>query len=156
MNHPYQKLESLPIWNVVSDALSDLVENQDISITTNDKYVIGYLLSKIVVDTPVVIDWSTCRSEAEFYDIALPQCGSPTLHGRNLDALADSWITGGIDTGGPPFEFYFRNCDKITPELVEFRDAVERIAWESVSENGGHLTKQKAEQVRDGNADEAV
>lgn len=145
MNHPYQKLESHPLWSVVSDALSDLAENQDISITTNDNYVIGYLLSKIVVDTPVIIDWGICSCETTFYDVVLPQCGSPAWHGRNLNALADSWITGGIDTGGQPYGFYFLNGDKITPELIEFRDAVERIAWESVGENGGHLTKRRAE-----------
>jgi hypothetical protein len=151
MNPPYRKFKALPLWSIVSDALSDLVTNQDITITTNKDYIVGHLISKIMVHTPVVVDWAVCRSEAEFYDMVLPQCGSPAWHGRNLDALADSWITGGIDTGGPPFGFYFLSGDDIVPELINFRDTVERIARDSVAQNGGHLTNPRAEQSVDGN-----
>jgi len=44
MNNPYQRLEAIPLWRIISDALSDLVTNQDITITTNEDYVVGYLI----------------------------------------------------------------------------------------------------------------
>lgn len=91
--------------------------------------------------TIVVIDWSRTRSIDEFYDAILPQCGSPSWHGRNLNALSDSWVTGGIDHHGPPFAFRFFAASHAPSNLIEFRDAVLEIARESVSENGGSITE---------------
>lgn len=87
--------------------------------------------------TKIVLDWSQVSSEDDFYDQVLPQCGAPSWHGRNLDALADSWVTGGIDRLGPPYAFEFLSSDAARPELISFRDAVLRIARESIEENGG-------------------
>jgi RNAse (barnase) inhibitor barstar len=85
----------------------------------------------------IVVDWTQVTSEDDFYDIILPQCGSPQWHGRNLDALADAWITGGIDRSGAPFIFEFLNPESTRPELIPFRDAVLKIVDESIEENGG-------------------
>jgi hypothetical protein len=90
----------------------------------------------------VIVDWSEIMSEEDFYDAILPQCGSPAWHGRNLDALADSWITGGIDQHGPPYAFGFRGIDSVSPDLIDFRDAVLKIAAESIAENGGRYITQ--------------
>jgi RNAse (barnase) inhibitor barstar len=87
--------------------------------------------------TPVLIDWSKLQTEEQFYDSILPQCGSPAWHGRNLDALHDSWVTGGIDTGGPPYAFRFIPGDSTTEEMARFRAKVQEIARDSVDENGG-------------------
>jgi hypothetical protein len=48
MNHPYKKYESLSLWSTIKKALADLVENQDVEITTNEEYVIGYLCQMIL------------------------------------------------------------------------------------------------------------
>jgi RNAse (barnase) inhibitor barstar len=94
----------------------------------------------------IVVDWSRIASEEDFYDTVLSQCGSPSWHGRNLDALADSWVTGGIDRLGPPYAFEFLNADSTRSDLIPFRDAVFRICEESIEENGGRRIHQ-AEQV---------
>lgn len=97
-------------------------------------------------DAPeIVVDWSSVTSKDDFYDRVLPQCGAPSWHGRNLDALADSWIAGGINRKGPPYAFGFLALDATAPELVPFRDAVLKIAEESIEENGGRYL-QEAEQ----------
>jgi len=81
---------------------------------------------------PVVsIDWSRIASEDDFYDIVSPQCGFPSWHGRNLDALEDSWVTGGIDTNGPPYVFEFRNPGEATPEMRRLLGYVDEIAKDS-------------------------
>ncbi len=139
MKHPYIALERHPHWDVLKNALEDLVANQDLAITTADSCVIGYLLSKIVTDTPVVVDWATYESAETFYDLVLPQCGSPSWHGRNLDALNDAWVTGDIDSGSPPFSFCFLNGRQTPADLTAFRDAVEEIARDSVNQNGGQI-----------------
>lgn len=100
--------------------------------------------------TQVLIDWSAIKSEDDFYDTILPQCGSPAWHGRNLNALADSWVTGSIDQGGPPFAFGFFFMESTPPALIPFRDAVLKIAEESIDENGGRYIPQ-VEQSAGGN-----
>jgi RNAse (barnase) inhibitor barstar len=87
--------------------------------------------------TRVTVDWSKIMREEDFYNTILPQCGSPKWHGRNLDALADSWVTGGIDQYGPPYTFEFCAIDSVSHDLIGFRDAVLKIAMESIDENGG-------------------
>jgi hypothetical protein len=87
--------------------------------------------------TPVVVEWSKIQSEGDFFDSVLAQCESPFWHGRNLNALADSWINGGIDPLGPPYAFRFIDGRQVPAMLAEFRDEVEQIARESVDENGG-------------------
>jgi hypothetical protein len=141
MDHPYTSLERHPLWDVIKAGLEDLIANQDLRLATVDSYVIGYLLSKIVTDTPVVVDWAACNSVDAFYDLVLPQCGSPSWHGRNLNALNDSWVTGGIDTHGPPFSFCFLNGGQIPEDLCDLRDSVEEIARDSTAQNGGQIHK---------------
>jgi hypothetical protein len=52
MNHPYQNLEGHPLWQPIQKALGDMTSNQDISITTDSRYVIGFLLSTIIQGNP--------------------------------------------------------------------------------------------------------
>lgn len=92
----------------------------------------------------VVIDWAQISSVDQFYNQVLPQCQSPSWHGRNLGALSDSWVTGGIDPGGPPYQFRFLGSNSIDSDIKDFAEAVIEIARESVYENGGSC-KQEAE-----------
>jgi RNAse (barnase) inhibitor barstar len=91
--------------------------------------------------TVVTVNWAEISTKEAFYDTVLAQCGSPEWHGRNLDALADSWITGGIDSEGPPYRFEFIGGKDVSDEMVEFRDAVHEIAEKSVEENGGQFNE---------------
>jgi hypothetical protein len=45
--HPYKHLELEKEWRIISKALRDLSQNNDIIIKTPDSYVIGYLVKKI-------------------------------------------------------------------------------------------------------------
>jgi len=90
-----------------------------------------------VVNTRIIVDWSQIASASAFYDLVLPQCGSPSWHGRNLNALNDSWVTGDIDSGGPPFDFVIQNMDTVSQTLSPIADAVLQIAQASVAANGG-------------------
>lgn len=51
MKHPYKALEQHPLWEVIKTGLENLVANGDLTITTAENYVIGYLLAKIVEET---------------------------------------------------------------------------------------------------------
>lgn len=87
----------------------------------------------------VIVDWETIRTIEDFFDKVLPQCGSPSWHGRNLDALNDSWVTGGIDALGPPYDFQFSGKLETPDDLSSFREKVCNIARRSVEENGGRF-----------------
>jgi len=85
----------------------------------------------------ISVDWSHINSKSELWEILCRQAQEPDWHGRNLDALNDSWVTGGINLTGPPYEFEFLNCSKINLSIRELAAAVMEIARDSVRENGG-------------------
>jgi RNAse (barnase) inhibitor barstar len=89
----------------------------------------------------IEIDWSTVSSMSQMWDEIVTKSGHPAWHGRNLNALSDGWITGGLDKHGPPYEFIFSNCDQVSEELKEVATAVMEIAEESVQENGGSIKR---------------
>ena len=88
--------------------------------------------------TCITVDWSTVAAPDQLFDVVLPQMGAPSWHGRNLDALNDSWVTGGICANGPPFVYRFIN-DVPSDAMAKYRTIVEQIARDSVRENGGRL-----------------
>jgi RNAse (barnase) inhibitor barstar len=51
-------------------------------------------------------DWS------DFYDALFAGLGSPHWHGKNLDALIDSMIHGGINEIEPPYRIVVANVSK--------------------------------------------
>ncbi|MBD3587362.1 barstar family protein [Salinimonas sp. HHU 13199] len=51
----------------------------------------------------IVIDCNQIISKEQFYNFLLPVLEAPCWHGRNLDALADSLVTGSINGVEPPF-----------------------------------------------------
>lgn len=130
-------------------ALKEIVELDDTLLQLADLPP-GWMASRMSKDDPwkrsrvdeglpeVVVDWEKISSVDIFYDTVLAQCSSPAWHGRNLNALSDAWVTGGINPMGPPYTFQFIACDQVDSELKEFADAVIEIARQSVQENGGN------------------
>jgi RNAse (barnase) inhibitor barstar len=49
------------------------------------------------------LDATKWKSADDFYDALLPAIGAPELHGRNLNALVDSMIWGGLNAVEPPY-----------------------------------------------------
>ena len=46
-DYPYNQFENSELWSIVKDCLNDLIDNQDIEITTKEEYVVGYLRKMI-------------------------------------------------------------------------------------------------------------
>ena len=44
---PYEEFRDGRLWKVIEKSLDDLKENQDIDITTEQDYVVGYLCKKV-------------------------------------------------------------------------------------------------------------
>jgi RNAse (barnase) inhibitor barstar len=88
----------------------------------------------------VLIDWSVIRNQEDFYVSVLAQTDAPSWHGHNLDAISDSWVTGGICPDGPPFNFVFRGHKDVRPDVRQFSEAVSKLVRESVAEHGGEVT----------------
>jgi len=85
------------------------------------------------------IDWMEISSLDDFYRRVFRQMEAPAWHGANLDALYDSWVTGGICPTGPPFEFRFTSqiADARLPAGVA--GVILETAGRSVAENGGTI-----------------
>lgn len=83
------------------------------------------------------INWEHILDVEEFYDTFLYQVDAPEWHGRNIDALSDSLVTGGINRNDLPYHFIFSNFK--SPHLEEFKEALVEIASLSISEHGGNL-----------------
>lgn len=83
------------------------------------------------------IDWQKIESEDMFYEWFLPKISAPEWHGRNLDALNDSVVSGGIVKLGPPFQIKHLNCSRSLQNIRKFQEAVISIFTASIIENGG-------------------
>ncbi len=87
----------------------------------------------------VIVDWTNIQNSDEFYDSVFMQTGAPSWHGRNLDAINDSWIVGSICEKGPPFGFVFLNEKTVCSALIELQGAIREISERSVEENEGEI-----------------
>ena len=85
----------------------------------------------------VLLDWSEISSEEKFYDVFLPQVKAPEWHGRNLDALNDSLVTGDINQINPPYEITNCNVSRVPEDNCDFMRKVLKIFQESAIEHSG-------------------
>ena len=64
----------------------------------------------------------------DFYDALLPQIGAPDWHGRNLNAVDDSLVYGGINSKEPPFRFRIINASDLpSPVRGEVKGFVDMV-----------------------------
>jgi len=73
----------------------------------------------------ITLDASTWRHREEFFDALLPAIGAPAWHGRNLDALADSFGGGDILVVRGPFRIKITNLRLASSELREYLSKLE-------------------------------
>ena len=85
----------------------------------------------------ITIDWSAVGFLAGLWDVLCREGQLPNWRVRNSNALNDSWVRGGIDSTGPPYDFKFINCDSINPASNDVAIVVVKIARDSVQEVGG-------------------
>ncbi|GGZ96748.1 hypothetical protein GCM10008090_01230 [Arenicella chitinivorans] len=87
----------------------------------------------------VIIDWSEIQSPDDYFSQLLPQVGAPDWHGRNLNALADSLVTGGINKLEPPFCLINLQTGSVPPELQDFVTGLNEI-YDEASSNGRKIS----------------
>lgn len=85
----------------------------------------------------IIIDWKDVDSKGAFYEMFLPQVNAPEWHGRNLNALNDSLVTGDINGIEPPYCIVCKNTSELAEELVEFQRKVLAIFSDAVIEHEG-------------------
>ena len=83
----------------------------------------------------ILINWEVISSEESFFDVFLPQVEAPEWHGRNLNALADSIITGSINNIEPPYTIKSINTSKAPESIKDFQLKVLNIFTEAVTES---------------------
>ncbi|MES2728426.1 MAG: hypothetical protein V4643_15055 [Bacteroidota bacterium] len=47
IKHPYKEYEQTQLWDIMNKAIDDLIDNQDIELTTRKEYVVGYLCKSL-------------------------------------------------------------------------------------------------------------
>ncbi len=67
--------------------------------------------------TIIDLDASSWERELDYYNALLGALGAPGWHGRNVNAVVDSVIYGGINQVAPPFVVRFHGTKK-TPDDV--------------------------------------
>lgn len=72
----------------------------------------------------ILVNWKEIDTEEMFYDQFLPQVSAPEWHGRNLDALADSIVTGDVNGIEPPYTIKNINTTKSPETIKEFQNKV--------------------------------
>lgn len=65
----------------------------------------------------IVIDAGDWISASDFFDGLLEALQAPDWHGRNLDALRDSIITGDINRIEPPYHLHLTGDRELPEEL---------------------------------------
>lgn len=73
-----------------------------------------------VTTMPIIeLDTASWRSIHDFYHALLASLGAPDWHGRNLNALIDSMIWGGINKLEPPYTVRIREVSTVAPDIRE-------------------------------------
>jgi len=83
----------------------------------------------------VFIDWGKIQTPEDYFSQLLPQVKAPDWHGKNLNALADSLVTGSINSIEPPFCLINLNVGSLKSELHDFFSGVKEI-YEEANSNG--------------------
>jgi barstar (barnase inhibitor) len=67
----------------------------------------------------IELDASNWMTAVDFYDALLSALGSPPGHGRNINALIDSMIHGGLNKIEPPYAIRIRHLAQAPKKVVE-------------------------------------
>lgn len=81
----------------------------------------------------IVLDGRDWQTEADFIEAILAGVEAPTWHGRNYNALRDSFVTGSINGFEPPYDFVIQPPSAPTSEVADaIRYFMARISdWRS-------------------------
>ncbi len=65
----------------------------------------------------IEIDGKNCKTLLDFYDMLLAALGAPARHGRNVNALLDSMVWGGMNAVEPPYTVRIRGTSNLPKEI---------------------------------------
>jgi RNAse (barnase) inhibitor barstar len=82
----------------------------------------------------IIINWKDIESEDRFFEVFLPQVSAPEWHGRNLNALGDSIVTGDVNGIEPPYTIINKNINSVSGSLKEFQEKVFEVFQEAIDE----------------------
>lgn len=82
----------------------------------------------------IIINWKDIESEDRFFEVFLPQVSAPEWHGRNLNALGDSIVTGDVNGIEPPYTIINKNINSASGSLKEFQEKVFEVFQEAIDE----------------------
>ncbi len=79
----------------------------------------------------ITLDGSNWRTEGDFIEGVLAGVQAPSWHGRNYNALRDSFVTGDINGIEPPYAFIIKMPASPTSEVADaVRHFMARVsAW---------------------------
>jgi RNAse (barnase) inhibitor barstar len=78
----------------------------------------------------IELDATGWRTILDFYDAILPALGAPAQHGKNVNALVDSVVWGGLNKIEPPYTIRINHLGQAPKRII---DAVE-LAKHAVAE----------------------
>lgn len=67
----------------------------------------------------IVLDGQDWETEGDFIEAVLAGVEAPAWHGRNYNALRDSFVTGSINGFEPPYDFIIRLPRRPTLEVAD-------------------------------------
>jgi RNAse (barnase) inhibitor barstar len=80
------------------------------------------------------IDATNWRTGDDFYQALLSALGAPKDHGRNVNAVVDSVVWGGINSVQPPYTVRVSGMKNIPKQVREDIELVERCLGEARAE----------------------
>jgi hypothetical protein len=90
--------------------------------------------------TIIDLDAARWERELDFYDALLGALGAPEWHGKNVNAVIDSVICGGINQVMPPFVVRFhgtrRAPDHVLREINFVTEQISRARGERLQSQG--------------------
>lgn len=88
----------------------------------------------------IVLDGHDWKTEADFIEAVLAGVDAPSWHGRNYNALRDSFVAGSINGFEPPYDFVIRWLP--SDPAPEVADAISYFAARIADwrDEGAHLS----------------
>src|SRR5574337_372345 len=82
----------------------------------------------------IELDATNWPTTGDFYDALLAAIGAPEYHGRNLNALVDSMVWGGINAVEPPYVVRISGTAKLPKETCDEIEMAKRVLAEARAE----------------------
>src|SRR5579859_7937376 len=79
----------------------------------------------------IELDATKWKTVSDFYDALLSALGSPEWHGRNINALVDSMIFGGINEISPPYTIRISGISRAPKDVRNHIELAEKSILEA-------------------------